>query len=111
MSLTAIALIGLYASATLAAQAAVTGEAVPAPSATQASAAVAYTVKPIVIANGGGASSGGIFALSGTIGQVDADPLHPASGGAYTLVGGFWAGAVPAAPGSDPIFADGFETP
>jgi hypothetical protein len=37
---------------------------------------------------GGGTSSGGSFALSGTIGQADAGVL---SGGAYTLTVGFWA--------------------
>ncbi len=36
---------------------------------------------------GGGTSTGGAFALSGTAGQADAGLL---SGGAYTLRGGFW---------------------
>jgi hypothetical protein len=39
------------------------------------------------IAGGGGTSTGGVYALSGTIGQPDAGVL---SGGSYTLVGGFW---------------------
>lgn len=59
------------------------------------------------IANGGGSSSGGAFAISGTIGQVDADPLQPASGGVFAITGGFWPTGV--APPSDPIFANGFE--
>ena len=39
---------------------------------------------------GGGTSSGGSYALSGTIGQADAG--GPLSDGDYTLNGGFWAG-------------------
>ncbi|MFB3908830.1 MAG: FlgD immunoglobulin-like domain containing protein [Candidatus Eisenbacteria bacterium] len=38
---------------------------------------------------GGGTSSGGTYALSGTIGQPDAGAL---SGGTYALAGGFWFG-------------------
>jgi len=34
-------------------------------------------------------STGGIYVVSGTIGQPDAS--GPLSGGSYTLVGGFWA--------------------
>ncbi len=36
-------------------------------------------------------STGGSYALGGTIGQADAGVL---SGGGYTLVGGFWGGAM-----------------
>jgi hypothetical protein len=39
--------------------------------------------------SGGGASSGGGYQLSGTIGQPDASTL---SGGHYLLEGGFWHG-------------------
>jgi hypothetical protein len=39
--------------------------------------------------SGGGASSGGNYNLSGTIGQPDAGTL---SGGNYRLEGGFWGG-------------------
>jgi hypothetical protein len=38
---------------------------------------------------GGGTSAGGVYSVSGTIGQPDASP--PAHAGGYTLVGGFWA--------------------
>ncbi len=38
---------------------------------------------------GGGDSQGGIYTLSGAIGQPDAARSH---GGGYTLSGGFWAG-------------------
>lgn len=45
-------------------------------------------------ADGGGGtwSEGGGFTLGGTVGQPDAGAL---SGGAYTLLGGFWAGSGP----------------
>jgi len=48
--------------------------------------------------DGGGAtySTGGGFTLGGTIGQPDAGPAM--SGGAFQLVGGFWAGVTSAAP-------------
>jgi hypothetical protein len=39
---------------------------------------------------GGGRSAGGAFVVHGTIGQADAG--LPATGGAYVLTGGFWAG-------------------
>ncbi len=41
------------------------------------------------IAGGGGTSTGGVYALSGTIGQHDAST--PLTGGPYSLTGGFWA--------------------
>ena len=40
--------------------------------------------------SGGGASQGGPYALSGSIGQADAGS---AAGGNYILTGGFWSGA------------------
>ncbi len=60
-----------------------------------------YTISKSVIAGGGALNStGGVYAVSGTIGQHDAGT--PLSGGSSTLVGGFWAlpGAVqtPGAP-------------
>jgi hypothetical protein len=42
--------------------------------------------------SGGGTSQGGDYAVSGTIGQPDTSPLM--SGGDYTVVGGFWGGAL-----------------
>lgn len=44
--------------------------------------------------DGGGAMSsvGGVFEVSGTIGQTDAgSPAAPLAGGDFELVGGFWA--------------------
>ncbi len=58
---------------------------------------------------GGGTATGGAFALTGTIAQIDADPLQPASGGSFVLTGGFWV--VDAAVSSDQLFRSGFEGP
>jgi hypothetical protein len=43
------------------------------------------------IDGGGGTSTGGGYALSGTIGQPDAGVM---SGGDFVLTGGFWTGSV-----------------
>jgi hypothetical protein len=47
------------------------------------------SIVKFAIAGGGGTSTGGVLAVSGTIGQPDAS--GPLSGGPYSLVGGFWA--------------------
>ncbi len=67
-----------------------------------------FTNPRYVIANGGGSSSGGSFAISGTIGQADADPLQPSTGGTFAITGGFWGTA---AAQTDGLFEDGFEDP
>lgn len=67
-------------------------------------AVTAYTID-----GGGGRSTGSSYVMVGSVGQPDADPLHPATGGSYTLVGGFLSDAAPSQPGTDPLFADGFE--
>jgi len=58
-----------------------------------------YSIDWFTIDGGGGTSTGGVFSVSGTIGQPDAGVM---SGGNYSLVGGFWGivGAVqtPGAP-------------
>jgi hypothetical protein len=41
------------------------------------------------VSGGGGTSAGGVYSVSGTIGQHDAG--GPMLGGAYSLTGGFWA--------------------
>lgn len=45
--------------------------------------------------DGGGAmnSTGGAFAVSGTVGQPDAQTAPVMSGGAFSIIGGFWPGA------------------
>lgn len=74
-----------------------------------AKGSTAYAVPRYVVASGGGTSSGGLFAMQGSIGQLNADPLAPLSGGAFTVNGGFWPGIAPPAPSVDTLFASGFE--
>ena len=51
--------------------------------------AQSYSIDWYKVAGGGGTSTGGVFAVSGTIGQPDAGA--PLSGGQYSLTGGFWS--------------------
>src|SRR6266705_5521518 len=46
-----------------------------------------YAIDWFTIDGGGGTSTGGVYSVSGTIGQPDAGRM---SGGNYTLDGGFW---------------------
>jgi hypothetical protein len=46
-----------------------------------------YSIDWFTIDGGGGSSTGGVFSVSGTIGQPDAGAM---SGGNYTVDGGFW---------------------
>ena len=48
-----------------------------------------YTINWYKIAGGGGTSTGGVYSVSGTIGQHDAG--GPMTGGTYSLTGGFWS--------------------
>ena len=48
---------------------------------------------------GGGVSTGGVYSVSGTIGQPDAGMM---SGGNFLLQGGFWAGIVVPSTGEVP---------
>jgi hypothetical protein len=50
--------------------------------------AQSYSIDWYKVAGGGGTSTGGVYAVSGTIGQPDAGSM---SGGQFTLQGGFWA--------------------
>jgi hypothetical protein len=55
-----------------------------------------YDLSWSTIDGGGGTfSTGGVYALGGTVGQPDAGQL---TGGVYTLGGGFWGGGAVAAP-------------
>jgi hypothetical protein len=51
--------------------------------------AQSYSIDWYKIAGGGGTSTGGVYSVSGTIGQHDAG--GPMTGGNYSLTGGFWA--------------------
>jgi hypothetical protein len=46
-----------------------------------------FTIDWFTIGGGGGTSTGGVYSVSGTIGQPGAGT---ASGGSYSLLGGFW---------------------
>jgi len=49
-----------------------------------------FSIDWFTIDGGGGTSTGGVYSLSGTIGQPDANP-QPLIGGNFALVGGFWS--------------------
>ena len=61
--------------------------------------AQSYSIDWFTIDGGGGTSTGGVYSVTGTLGQPDAGTM---SGGNYTINGGFWGiiGAVqtPGAP-------------
>jgi hypothetical protein len=46
-----------------------------------------YSIDWSTVDGGGGTSTGGVYSVSGTIGQPDAGTM---SGGNYSLAGGFW---------------------
>jgi len=52
-----------------------------------ASRAQSFSIDWFTIDGGGGTSTGGVFSVSGTIGQPDAGHM---SGGNFTVDGGFW---------------------
>jgi hypothetical protein len=49
--------------------------------------AQSYSLDSSRISGGGGVSTGGVFSISGTMGQPDAGAM---SGGSFSLQGGFW---------------------
>jgi len=49
--------------------------------------AQSYSIDWFTLDGGGGASDGGVYSVSGTLGQPDAGTM---SGGHYSLAGGFW---------------------
>jgi hypothetical protein len=56
---------------------------------TSAVSAQQFRIDWHTIDGGGGTSTGGVFTVSGTIGQPDAG--GPMTGGQYSVTGGFWA--------------------
>ena len=52
-------------------------------------ASAQYSVDWFKFSGGGGTSTGGVYSVSGTIGQPDAG--GPMTGGNFSLTGGFWA--------------------
>jgi len=51
--------------------------------------AQSYSLDWSTVDGGGGTSTGGVYSVSGTIGQPDAGPTM--SGGNYSVDGGFWS--------------------
>ena len=51
--------------------------------------AQSYSINWYKVSGGGGISTGGVYSVSGTIGQHDAG--GPMTGGNYSLTGGFWS--------------------
>jgi hypothetical protein len=51
--------------------------------------AQSYSIDWFTIDGGGGTSTGGVYSVSGTIGQPDAGGM---TNGQYSLIGGFWGG-------------------
>ncbi len=77
---TKCAKLNLISSMALALAALVFGVAAPA-------SAQSYSIDWFTIDGGGGTSTGGVYSVSGTIGQPDAGHM---SGGNFTIDGGFW---------------------
>lgn len=75
-----------------------------------AGAGSTYAIERWTVDGGGGQSSGGSFAVSGTIAQPDSDPLQPSTGGNFAVTGGFWPGLARGDAAVE-VFADGFENP
>src|SRR5258705_2546512 len=53
-------------------------------------ASAQYSIDWFTIDGGGGTSTGGVYSVSGTIGQPDAN-AQPMTAGNFSLVGGFWS--------------------
>src|SRR6266576_1138164 len=53
----------------------------------QSARAQTFAIDWFTVDGGGGTSTGGVFSLSGTVGQPDAGHM---SGGNYAIDGGFW---------------------
>jgi hypothetical protein len=51
--------------------------------------AQSYSIDWSTIDGGGGTSTGGVYSVSGTIGQPDAGPAM--TGGSFSVTGGFWS--------------------
>ncbi len=65
------------------------------------SRAQSFSIDWFTIDGGGGTSTGGVFTVTGTIGQPDAG--GPSTGGNYSLTGGFWSLFAVQTPGAPPL--------
>jgi len=61
-----------------------------------------FAIDWFTIDGGGGTSTGGVFAVSGTVGQPDASP-QSLSGGSFSLAGGFWSLVAVQTPGAPQV--------
>ena len=68
----------------------------------QVAHAQSYNIDWYKVSGGGGTSTGGIYTVSGTIGQPDAS--GGLSGGNYAVTGGFWAIYAVQSPGAPTLF-------
>lgn len=66
-------------------------------------------VTACTVDGGGGRSAGASYVITGSVGQPDAEPLQPSTGGGFSIVGGFVPAARATQPGVDALFANGFE--
>ena len=62
-----------------------------------------YSIDWYKVAGGGGTSTGGVYAVSGTVGQQDAG--GPMTNGQYSVTGGFWALPIPVQTTNAPTLA------
>jgi hypothetical protein len=61
--------------------------------------AQSYSIDWFTVDGGGGTSTGGVYSVSGTIGQPDGS-VQTMAGGNYSLIGGFWSVIGLATPGA-----------
>src|SRR5688572_9273410 len=61
------------------------------------SQAQTFSIDWFTVDGGGGTSTGGVFKVSGTVGQADAGAM---GGGGFLLQGGFWSGIAVQTPGA-----------
>lgn len=73
--------------------------------------AASFKLERSTIDGGGGHSASARFAVTGTIGQPDADPLQPSTSanGRFAVTGGFWRPAGGGGSSLSRIFRNGFE--
>lgn len=83
--------------------------AAPAQSASSANSGNDWRVDTHAFGAGAGHASAGIFEVTAIAGQTDAGALVPATGGRFTVAGGFWSVVATPAPRPDLLLADGFE--
>ncbi len=64
--------------------------------------AQSYSIDWFTIDGGGGTSTGGVYSVSGTIGQPDAGAMN---GGNFSVTGGFWSVVLVQSPDAPTLYA------